>query len=359
MRAHATARGLLVGCAVDVAALKTDEDYAGLVKDQANILVGENAMKWDRLRPTIDNYDFGEADELIAFAEANKMRVRGHTLCWHRQLPKWFAAEAHEKNARELLTEHIKHVAGRYAGRMHSWDVVNEAVNVEDGRPDGLRDSPWLRLVGEGYIEAAFHAARAADAQALLTLNEFGIEGEDRASEKKRVALLALLRRMKARDVPVDAVGVQSHLNGVGQVFGAGLEGFREQMQELGLQVLITEMDVNDRELAGNEGMRDKVVAAVYRRYLDAMLKDANVTAVVTWGITDRRTWLNGENQRADELRERCLPFDAESRPVGAFFAMRDSVDKRTKTEGYSRGLPNGSTKMARALREVMRAEKV
>ena len=114
---------------------------------------------------------------------------------------------------------------GRYAGRMHSWDVVNEAVSVEDGRPDGLRDSPWLRLVGEGYIEAAFHAARAADAQALLTLNEFGIEGEDRGSEKKRVALIALLRRLKARNVPVDAVGVQSHLSGAGQVFGGRAAG--------------------------------------------------------------------------------------------------------------------------------------
>ena len=102
-------------------------------------------------------------------------------------------------------------------------------------------------------------------------------------------------------------------------------------MRELGLQVLITEMDVNDRELAGDDAVRDRAVAEVYARYLDVMLKDANVTAVVTWGITDRRTWLNEENQRADGLRERCLPFDESMKPVKAFFAIRDAIDRQTR----------------------------
>ncbi len=335
LRSHATARGLLNGCAVNVRALETVPGYAALVAEQSSLVVAENEMKWARLRPTIDTYEFEQADALVAFAEKHRIKVRGHNLCWHRQLPGWFEAEANAGNARRLLTEHIERVTGRYAGRMHSWDVMNEAVRVEDGRPDGLRDSPWLRLVGEEYLEVAFHAARQADPTALLAYNEYGIEGEDAKDEAKRVAVLELLRRLKARNVPVDAVGVQSHLSaGAGHIYGAGLVRFLTEVKELGLQVFVTEMDVNDRALAGDVGLRDKEVAGVYGRYLAMMLRDTNVTAVLTWGITDKLTWLNGEDARADHLPERCLPFDEAMRPVEAFFAMRDCYDRRVLPDG-------------------------
>ena len=332
LRTHATARGLLNGCAVNVGALEAVPGYAALVAEQSSIVVAENAMKWSPLRPTINTYEFEQADALIAFAERHRIKVRGHNLCWHRQLPTWFEAEANAGNARRLLTEHIERVAGRYAGRMQSWDVVNEAVQVEDGRPDGLRDSPWLKLVGEEYLEVAFHAARQADPQALLTYNEYGVEGEDAKSEAKRAAVLELLRRLRARNVPVDAVGVQSHLSAGPELenqVGAGLVRFLAEVKELGLQVLITEMEVNDRALGPDAVMRDHEVAGVYGRYLDLMLRDANVTAVLTWGITDRLTWLNSEGSRKDGLKERCLPFDEEMRPVEAFWAMRAAFDRR------------------------------
>jgi endo-1,4-beta-xylanase len=334
LRSHATARGLLNGCAVNVGALESVPEYAALVAEQSSLVVAENAMKWGRLRPTIDTYEFEQADKLIAFAEKHRIKVRGHNLCWHRQLPTWFEAEANTGNARRLLTEHIERVAGRYAGRMHSWDVVNEAVLVEDGRADGLRDSSWLRLVGEGYIEAAFHAARETDPTALLTYNEYGVEGEDAKSEAKRAAVLELLRRLRARNVPIDAVGVQSHLSAGPELknqVGAGLVRFLAEVKELGLQVMITEMDVNDRALGADVAMRDVAVAGVYGRYLDLMLRDANVTAVVTWGITDKLTWLNTEGGRKDGVKERCLPFDEEMKPVEAFFAMRNCFDRRVK----------------------------
>ena len=327
LRAHGAARGLLVGCAVDVDALSADEAYAGLVKEQANIVVGEKAMTWKRLRPSSDSFDFSAGDALIAFAEANRMRVRGHALCSHRDLPDWFAAEATTKNARTLLTEHIERVAGRYAGRMHSWDVVDEAVSARDGRPDGLRDSPWLRLIGEEYIEIAFHAARRADPQALLTYNQDAIEGEDAASQGQRAATLLLLRRLKARNVPVDAVGIESHLR-VGPRYGEGrgLADFLEEMRELGLQVLLTELDVSDPERPVDVKAGEKAVAQVYGGYLDRMLKDSNVTAVLTWGLADWRAGIEG---KADGGAGRGLPFDAGMKPTEAFFAMRDALDRR------------------------------
>jgi endo-1,4-beta-xylanase len=121
-------------------------------------------MKWENLAPTPTEYNFAETDELLAFCERTQIKLRGHTLVWHSQLPKWFETTATPENSRDLLVHHIHTVAGRYAGRMHSWDVV-KVIQLGDGQPDGLRNSPWLKLLGPEYIEIAFRAAREADRQ--------------------------------------------------------------------------------------------------------------------------------------------------------------------------------------------------
>jgi len=329
--AHAAAHGLLYGCAVNMNALAADPMYAALIREQCRIVVAENAMKWAALRPSADGFNFDQADALVAFAETNRMKIRGHNLVWHQSNPKWLEATATAANARELLVTHIETVAGRYAGRMHSWDVVNEAIHVEEGRPDGLRNSLWLRLIGEDYVELVFRTAREADPQALLTYNEYGIEEETRAGEQKRAAVIEMLRRMVARRVPVDAVGVQSHIAAgrTGAQYGAGLMRFIAAARELGLQVFITEMDVNDRALVADEPGRDAAVAAAYRQYMELALADPAVRLVLTWGITDRYSWLDHEEGRVDGKPERPLPFDAEGKAKAAFFAMRDAFDQR------------------------------
>jgi endo-1,4-beta-xylanase len=332
--AHAAAHGLLYGCAVDPPKLVSESPYSGTIREQCRILVAENAMKWAALRPAADTYRFDQADALVAFAEQNGMKIRGHNLAWHRDNPKWFDATVTPANARATLVSHIQTVVGRYAGRMHSWDVVNEGIEVRNGRADGMRNSPWLRLAGDDYIELAFRTAREADPQALLTYNEYGIEAETQADEQKRQSLMELLRRMIARRVPLDALGVQSHIaatpmGGSGPVYGQGLVRFLAAVRELGLQVFITEMDVNDRACPVDVPSRDAAVAATYKQYLDLVLAEPAVRAVLTWGITDRSTWLNGEGSRSDGQPERPLPFDADYRPAAAFFAMRDAFDRR------------------------------
>jgi endo-1,4-beta-xylanase len=338
--AHGAAHGLLYGCALNMNALGADAAYAALVREQCRIVVAENAMKWGALRPSAEGFNFDQADALVAFAESNRMKIRGHNLVWHQGNPKWLEATATKENARELLATHIETVAGRYAGRMHSWDVVNEAIRVEEGRADGLRNSLWLRLVGEDYIELAFKTAREADPQALLTYNEYGIEAETREGEQKREAVIEMLRRMVARRVPLDAVGVQSHIAAAATVaaggnksaasqVGAGLMRFIAAVRELGLQVFITEMDVNDRALAADGPGRDAAVATAYRQYLELVLGDAAVKAVLTWGITDRYTWLDHEEGRADGKAERPLLFDAAGKAKAAFFAVREAFDQR------------------------------
>jgi endo-1,4-beta-xylanase len=339
LRAHALARGLVYGAAVKpslldvegVAGGATADGYTQLVQGQANILVAENAMKWAALRPTVQSFDFTTADRLMRFAALAGDRVRGHNLCWHEALPEWFSTTANKDNARKLLVEHIQTVAGRYRGQIHSWDVVNEAVNPKEGRADGLRNSPWLELVGPDYIEVAFQTASSADPGAKLTYNEYGIELDTPEQIEKRGQVMVLLRRLKARGIPIHAVGVQSHLQADGPQPGTGLMEFVRQAGKMGLEVYVTEMDVNTRGVEGGPEAQDTAVAQVYRKYLGMMLAEPNVPVALTWGITSAHSWLNESKQpwakRPDGARQRPLPFDDDLRPTPAFAAIREAID--------------------------------
>lgn len=339
LRAHAAARGLMFGAAVNparldvegVAAGRTADLYTQLVLAQSAILVAENAMKWAGLRPTPETFDFALADRLMRFADLAGQRVRGHNLCWHQGLPSWFQAAVTADNARRLFIHHIEVVAGRYRGQIHSWDVVNEAIEPADGRADGLRRSPWLELIGPEYVELAFQTAAQADPTARLTYNEYGIELDTAEQSTKRGQVLLLLRRLKARGVPLHAVGVQSHLDASGAQPGAGLLDFIREAAALGLEVYVTEMDVNTHALAGGPEAQDAAVALVYRNYLGMVLAEPNVLAALTWGLSSRESWLNTINEpwarRPDGARQRPLPFDDSYQPTAAFLAMRAAID--------------------------------
>jgi endo-1,4-beta-xylanase len=339
LRAHAQAHGLLYGAAVNpalldvdgIAAGNTSDPYSQLVAGQANIVVAENSMKWGPLRPTPTTFNFTQADRLMRFASLAGQRVRGHNLCWHEQLPSWFKTTATKDNARQLLVDHIQAVAGRYKGKIQSWDVVNEAVAPKDGRADGLRNSPWLGLLGPEYIELALQTAAAADPGAKLTYNDYDIELDTPEQINKRGQVLMLLRRLKARNVPIHAVGVQSHLHAQGPQAGAGLQEFLRELKKMDLEVYVTEMDVNTRGLDGGAEAQDDAVAAVYRNYLGLVLPEPNVQAVLTWGITDAHTWLNQSRAdwalRKDGTRQRPLPFDDQLHPTPAFVALRTAID--------------------------------
>ncbi len=331
VREAAAARNLLAGCAVNIRALQQDEPYAQLIRQQANILVAENEMKFGPIHPAPNLYRFEGPDFLFSFAEANGMKVRGHNFVWHRQLPAWFEGYATAANAREILVQHIETVGGRYAGRVHSWDVVNEAIQVDDGQPGGLRNSPWYKLLGPGYIDLAYTTARRVDPKALLCYNDYDIESEAPAHAAKRAAVLELVRGMKARGTPIDAVGVQSHISAGGDHhYGPGLQQFMQQVQSMGLKLLLTEMDVNDRALPADIPGRDNAVGATYRDYLNLTLANPDVIALLTWGITDKYTWLNSEDARKDKLPERCLPFDADLRPALAYTAEVGAITAAT-----------------------------
>ena len=330
LKAQAHKRGLLVGCAVGAANLH-EPDFTQVLIDQYSLVVPENALKFGPLRPSPTEYNFADADALVNFAHDHEIKVRGHNFVWHEQLPTWFDATVTKENAKQILTTHIQTVASRYKGKIQSWDVVNEAINPPDGRPDSLRKSPWLQLIGPEYLELAYRTARQADPHAKLTYNEYGIENEGEADQTKRAATLDLLKRLKAANVPIDALGIQSHISaGSGQTWGKGLRDLIGQAQSMGLEVYLTELDVNDDAVPGDDtAARDQIVAAVYRDYLAVALENKAVKSVLTWGLTDKRTWLNGIKSHREKLPnrpQRPLPFDPDYKPAPAFFALRDAL---------------------------------
>jgi endo-1,4-beta-xylanase len=332
LKAQAHKRGLLAGCAVSAANLR-DEAFTQVLAQQYSLVVPENCMKFGYVHPEPDRYNFADADALVAFAEQHKITVRGHNFVWHENIPPWFAGTVTKDNAKKNLTDHILTVGGRFKGKMQSWDVVNEAINVTDGRPDNLRKTPWLDLLGPEYLEIAYHTARQADPKAKLTYNEYAIEDESDTNAAKRAATLALLKRLKASGTPLDALGIQSHISaGAGKTFGRGLRELIDGAQGMGLEVYLTELDVNDDAIQYNDpAVRDRMVADVYRDYLNLALQGTAVKAVLTWGLTDASTWLNGiksHKEKQPNRPQRPLPFDPDYKPAPAFFAMCDAFNK-------------------------------
>jgi endo-1,4-beta-xylanase len=329
LRAAGAAKGILAGTAVGRGILD-DPAMAQLIVDQYNILVCENDMKWAATQPEQGRYDFTRADTVVAFAESHGQRMRGHNLCWHVNNPPWLAAALTPQNAASILEDHVRTVAGHYAGRIHSWDVVNEAVLPADGRKDGLRKSIWLQMLGPDYLEFAYRAAAAADPQARLTYNDYDIERDNPVHERRRKAVLDLLRWFRKKNIPLQAVGIQSHLTAsLVPATWKGLNRFFDEVHDLGLEVYVTEMDVEDLELPSDIPTRDRMVAAMYRGYLGDVLHHPAVKAVLTWGFTDKYSWLTrSRHQRPDALPKRPLPFDADLLPKPAFNAIIEALQK-------------------------------
>jgi endo-1,4-beta-xylanase len=331
LRKVAADRGILFGSMVLKKTLTAVPQYTDLVAQQCGIIVPGNELKWDALRPTSDQFNFTEGDWIEQFARSHGMQFRGHTLVWEQALPKWFVPTTNLDNAKQMMLSHISTVVGHYAGQMHSWDVVNEAIQVEDGRADGLKVTPWLTYLGPEYIDLAFHAAHQADPKAMLVYNENWIEPENSATEQKRQAVLSLLTRLAKRGVPIHGLGIQSHFFAETNVAGPSFKRFLHAVENLGLSILITEMDVRDHLLPGDIAVRDGLVAKQYYNYLSFILQFKSVKTVLTWGLSDRSTWISTHNPRKDGLPVRPLLYDAELQPKPAFAAVWRAFNEATK----------------------------
>jgi endo-1,4-beta-xylanase len=331
LKKRAARKGLIYGADCGSLSLQSaPELQTAVVKECAMLVPG--FLKWDAVRPTADSFNFTRGDWYVKFAEKNRMLLRGHTLVWYLALPPWFKETVNQQNALQFLDRHIQQVVRRYAGKMHSWDVVNEAIAIEDGRPDGLRKMPWLDLLGPDYIDLAFRLAAQADPQALLVYNDYGLEYDTPQDEAKRVAVLKLLERLKSQGTPIHAFGMQSHLSGHETKFNPQkLRKFLGDVASLGLKIMITELDAIDEKLPRNVAVRDRIIAGAYEDYLSAVLDEKAVIAVITWGLSDRYTWLSEFKPRKDRAAVRPLPLDRNFNRKLAWNAIARAFDRAPK----------------------------
>lgn len=310
LRRYAEARNFEIGTAVDMESLHDDSQYRQILAAQYNSIVPENAMKFDHIHPSQSQYDFSDADELVAFARANGMVIHGHTFVWHEALPGWLTAGSFTRSQLlAILKSHITTVARRYAGEVASWDVVNEVM----GGDGTLSDTFWLSGIGPEYIDSAFVWAHRADPTAKLYLNDTHAE----ALNTKSNAILSLVTSLRARGVPIDGVGFQGHFT----LATPGISDVRANLARFAsadFDVRISEMDVRIADTADASALA--LQAGVYRDVLDACLRVPRCTGLTTWGFTDRVSWVT--SRVGYPGFGRALPFDANYAPKPAYEAM-------------------------------------
>jgi endo-1,4-beta-xylanase len=319
LRDQAAVKGILYGSCVQVLEIEAKDDFTALIIAECGCVVPETAMNWNvgmrGRRPGVE--DFSGADGIIDFSTKNNLAVRGHSLLWYQGAPEWFRAIPDRAGAEAAMVRFIAEMCTRYKGRVFCWDVVNEPIDVQDGRPDNLRRAVFLDQMGPEYFDLAHHVARATDPTVSLVVNDYGIEYDTPSQNKKRDAVLRLLERMKKMGTPVDALGVQAHLRVGGfPLSQPKLRRFFADVAALGLDIHITELDVTDEQTPPLIMVRDQLVADEYERFLDVALDQSAVNVVVTWGLSDRHSWINGEEddrhvRPTDGQPYRPLPFDA------------------------------------------------
>ncbi|MDB5106461.1 MAG: glycoside hydrolase family 10 [Fibrobacteres bacterium] len=303
-------RGVYVGAAVGGAFWGGDARYRETLKREFNIMVAENAMKFDQVEPKRNQFSWKQADDLAAFAQANGMALRGHNLVWH-QSSGWIEAATGMERADMLtaLKTHIDSVVGRYRGRILEWDVVNEAVDDNAG----LRNTFWRQRIGDDYLDSAFTWAHKADPAALLFYNDYSGEGMGGKSDR----IYALMKGMKDRGVPIHGVGLQCHFAASKSFSATDIDKNMKRLGALGLRVSITELDFRVTLPADSAGLaiqRDN-----YALLLNACLANPNCKSFLTWGFTDAYSWVPGFFPGTGD----ALPFDKDYKPKPAYDGMK------------------------------------
>lgn len=317
------------------------EDARGvdLVEFHFNTITPENVMKWALIHPELNEYNFEPADRFVEFGVENDMFMVGHTLVWHSQIPDWvFEDQEGNPISREALLErmrdHIHTVVGRYNGRIHAWDVVNEALN-EDGT---LRESPWYEIIGKDYLLKAFEYAHEADPEAELYYNDYSLENPD-----KRAGAVRLVEYLQENDAPITGIGTQGHFH----LHSPGLEEVENTIVafgELGIDVMVTELDIDVLPSAMDyqgadvniqvelqeelnpypDGLPESVQQELAKRYADLfeifIRHHDQISRVTFWGVTDGDSWKNNWPVRG--RTNYPLLFDRTGEPKQAFHAV-------------------------------------
>ena len=313
----------LFGSAVNPRLLESDPVYRAALRRHCRIVVPEGGLKWAGLRPTPDEFRFRYGDAIAAFAQQNGLIMRGHTLVWHMAMPEWTSALQSAREVQAAMTFHIENVVGRYAGRIASWDVVNEPLPEDPGPPSDRRDTVWHRHLGESYVALALRLAAAADPHAELVINEYDLEHSGERFDRKRAAMLDLVAKVRGAGAPLHAIGLQAHLRGERTIDRVALRKLILELRQMELQILVTELDVIDWALPFDIETRDRLVADRAEEFLETVFEACTPGAVLTWGLSDRHAWIPAHFKRRDGAPNRLLPLDDDYRPKPLMNVLR------------------------------------
>ena len=324
-----------MGAAVSPQGLKrTDEEQ--LILQQFGSITPENAMKMGPIHPRENVYFWRDADSIVAFAKRNNLKLRGHTLCWHNQAPRWFFTDStkippdtvSKEVLLQRLKEHITTVVTRYKGTIYAWDVVNEVIS--DNPKEYFRNSAFYRICGEEFIAKAFEYAHAADPDALLFYNDY-----NETDPVKREKIFRLVKGLKDAGVPIHGVGLQAHWS-IQDLTEGQVDSTISRFAELGLKVQITELDIKV-QAPGERGQKDTTMGYTaererlqteqYERVFKLFRKYRNVISGVTfWNVSDRYSWLD----RRERGKAYPLLFDTTYQPKKAYWKVIE-FDKNEK----------------------------
>ncbi|WP_244493427.1 endo-1,4-beta-xylanase [Aureimonas sp. N4] len=325
--ARALAPRVPFGAAVQVDHFEADADYRALIERECDLLMPSNELKFGLLRPTRPEFWFDPADRMVNWARSRGMVSRGHAFVWWSTNPPWLEAIRDPADAERVLVEHIERVAEHYRGRLGSWDVVNEVIANDPREPGGpLRDTWWRRRLGARHISLAFRTAMRADPSAKLVINDYDLEFEGPRYDARRAEILHLVRQLQDEGLRVDMVGLQAHLYSHIKVDREALARFGRDLKALGVGLLASELDVIDFQVRGDADAIDAAAERSVSDFLDGLFAGQRPYAVITWGISDRYTWVPDAMPRTDGQPNRPLPFDAALRPKPWYVTLRQKL---------------------------------
>ena len=300
LREAAAAANRLIGAAVDAAALAgAGSQYSETLAREFDYVTPENATKWGPLAPSSSSYDWQGADAIVDFAEAHEQTVKGHTFVWHEQTPSWVSTSMSAGELNAALKSHIETTLARYQGRMRAWDVVNEAVDVNTA--SGYRESVFYQVLGPGYIADAFRWARAADPDVLLFYNEIGAERLGAKSD----FMYAMIQELLASGVPIDGIGLQSHVSTHRYPAESDLRANIRRFADLGLRVNISEVDARTKNVPGSQEARWLMERIAFQQVVGSCVVEPGCEAITFWGVTDNYSWINEEGEEDPLLFDR------------------------------------------------------
>jgi endo-1,4-beta-xylanase len=274
-----------VGTALNPGVLDSDEAYRSIAGSEFNCAVAEYGMKWDSLEPKQGTFDFSLGDRVVAFARQHDMRLKGHALVWHGATPDWVLGVSSPDALRAVIRDYVTAVVTHFRGKVEAWDVVNEAISDSGGT---FRSTHFYKVLGADLFRVAFDAARAADPDVELLYNDYGGEGLGVKSD----AIYALVKSLKESGVPINGIGLQSHLTHTG-VPSNQLEANMKRLAALGLSINLSEIDVRMGMAQGTLDEKLARQAEIYRQLASACANEPACTGMFVWGFTDAHSWVD------------------------------------------------------------------